>query len=745
MAVLESYSPCPCGSGQKYKWCCQKAEAYAHKSARLQDSGAIEPAKAALDEGLAKFPDNPWLTIRKAILLARQQKTKEAGAILQRLVAKEPGHPGAQNFLVRATLETEGTSAAAAQLQAALSAVTPENRPALAMTAQVVGMLLIEEGHVPAALAHLGLAEQLAPDDEDLPLGRSQRMLLGNAAISAWLRDPYSLAHAPASLAGDQAETFALASTWAEEGLWASAAAAFDTLAASGVAEADRNAGLCRLRLADDAGAVASMRRYLATPGHGDSTEAADLEALCQILAPAKGGDLVGHVQLIWTIRDREGLLKRLRDDPAVSSEGPGPIDETDPKSPEVEWFALLDRAKPASVAGLDPREIPRVEARVSVGREIAALDVVDDGRLERLRDRLTDVAGPTLPPAHPRTKSLGPVPRASVALDVEMWLPEGVDRDERARITESEQAWIIREVWPVTPMPYLKGRSPRQAAKDGNASLALRAALNQFAFGQEFWRGSLDFAALRNELGVGPEPPIDPATVDVESLHISRLHLVPVEGLSDEKLVDLFDRAHGYVLPLAMENAARALVERPAIFENGLMDRVVPYADMANLALARRAPKDEVFGWVARGRHADRTAINAVRWDFLELRLRARSEPPEAWVPQLAVILERYAEDRASSSAVMSNLLDMGLVRTSPNPDDRGQMLLDTRPLQAVLSQYGPKITTATGRLGVSATQGGVWTPGGSAAGGGGAIWTPGGATSQAGGDKPKLIIPGR
>ena len=142
MAALEAYGPCPCGSGQKYKWCCQKAEPYAHKSARLQDSGAIEPAKAALDEGLAKFPDNPWLTIRKAILLARQQKTKEAAEILRRLVAKEPGHPGAQNFLIRATLENEGTAAAAAQLQAALSAVSAENRPALAMTIQVVGMLL---------------------------------------------------------------------------------------------------------------------------------------------------------------------------------------------------------------------------------------------------------------------------------------------------------------------------------------------------------------------------------------------------------------------------------------------------------------------------------------------------------------------------------------------------------------------------------------------------------------------------
>ena len=525
--------------------------------------------------------------------------------------------------------------------------------------------------------------------------------------------------------------------------MWASAGSAFETLAASGLTEADRNAGICRLKLADEAGAVASLRRYIAAVG--DSTDAVDLESLCQILSPPKGGDLVGHVQLIWTVRDREGLISRLSADSAVAAEGPGPIDEADPNSPEVEWFALLDRDKPASVAGLDPRAIPRVEARVSVGREIAALDVIDDGRLERLRDRLTEVAGPSLPPAHPRTKTLVPESRMSVALDSEMWLPEGVDRDERARITSAEHARIILEVWPATPMPYLRGRTPRQAAKDGDAAVPLRAAINQFAFGQEFWRGVLDFGAIRGELNVPPEPPIDAATVDVDTLHLSRLHLVPVEGLADEALITLFDRAHRYVLPLAMERSAKALVERPAIFDAGLMDRVVPYADLANLALSRRAPTAEVFGWVTRGRQADKEPANAVRWDFLDLRLRARSETPESWVPQLAVILERYAEDRSVSSTVMSNLMDMGLVRTAPNPDESGQMLLDTRPLQAVLGQYGPKITTASGRLGVSATQGGVWTPGGSTGGGGGTIWTPGGSTSQPGGDKPKLIIPGR
>src|SRR5262249_24741206 len=156
----------------------------------------------------------------------------------------------------------------------------------------------------------------------------------------------------------------------------------------------------------------------------------------------------------------------------------------------------------------------------------------------------------------------------------------------------------------------------------------------------------------------------------------------------------------------------------------------------------------DEARDWLRRGRAADPSPRNAVRWDFLEVRLRSRTEPPEDWVAHLAMVLDRTRDDRESASLVLTNLIEMGLVRTSPNPDDPGQILLDTRPLQSVLSQYGPKITTSTGRLGVSATQGGLWTPGGTSPGGGGAIWTPGSgaaASASPGSEKPKLIIPGR
>src|SRR5262249_6459507 len=116
----------------------------------------------------------------------------------------------------------------------------------------------------------------------------------------------------------------------------------------------------------------------------------------------------------------------------------------------------------------------------------------------------------------------------------------------------------------------------------------------------------------------------------------------------------------------------------------------------------------------------------------------------PEQWVPMLSVALERH-QDSAAGAVILSNLMDMGLVRLVANPDRPGEVMPDTRLLQGVLARYGPRITRAGGQLGVTAARGGIWTPG-SESGAPSGVWTPGASAGQdAGSDRPKLIIPGR
>ncbi len=433
-----------------------------------------------------------------------------------------------------------------------------------------------------------------------------------------------------------------------------------------------------------------------------------------------------------------------------MNDEGTGPIDPDDPDSPEVEHFGLLDRPEIEVTQGLVPTAVPRVVGRVLVGQEIAALDAYDDGRVDALVERFTARAGATIPPAQPRTKSIGKVTRSSLAMSWDWLLPAGIADDEIKRLTVEEGARLVREVWPHTPMPYLRGRSPLQAAKAGDAAVPLRAAVFQLEQSREAWSDIIDFDALRAMLKIDHEPPIDPETVAIDSLHLARLILVPADRLSDEKLVALYRRARTFSLGPVIERAARALAARPAAWEPSQLDPMSIHSDLAMIA-AGHDRMSEAFDWIRRGRQADPTparARNAAFWDMLEIRLKAMSESPEVWVPDLAVVMDRYRDDQAANQAIMLNLLEMGLVQMVRHPDDPEQILLDSRTLQALMASYGPRVTTASGELGVAATRGGIWTPGSGAtgAGGSGGLWTPGsGAPGAPSGDKPKLIIPGR
>ena len=748
MAAVDSYSPCPCGSGQKFKWCCQKVEAFADKAQRLFESGQGDAAIKALDEGLRKEPGNPWLLNRKAMIQIRGGHAEGAKATLRQVLAKTPEHFGAQILLTRCVLETEGPINGAGMFQEVLANVKDDLRPSLASLARVVAFLLGEFHRYPAALKHLELVRTLG--DPDGSAASAIRSIEANPNISPWLKDNYPLAPTPRHWAGDGRDRFEKALGLAAKGLWALAAAEFDPISGGEPGgEADYNLGLCRLWLGDEAGAVDPLRRRVGRLG--TSAEAVDLEALCQLIAPIHPEDRVEQVQLTWPIRNRDALLAALAAAPDIADEGEEALVPDDPDSPTVRQFVLLDRPTlPAqSGEGLAPDQLPRIVGRVGVTDEIAALETYDDGRVDRLGDRFTVLAGASIVPAHPRTKVLGEESRSGLALTWEWLTPEGMLPAEGERLDREKRAQILQDVWPKTPMPYLAFRTPERAAQDGDAAVPLRAAILQFERDQAT-TGDAEPTPLRARLGLHAEPAIDPTNVDIVRVPLARLSGIDPAQLDDESLVTIYRRVRRAMLPKTMEEAARAIVARPHLFEQGQVDPVAVYADLASVAAGLRDGAG-VQTWIAAGRKADTPATkarNAPIWDMVEVRLRARIERPDVWVPELAIVLERYAQEPAANQVILMNLVEMGLVQMVPNPDDPNDVLLDSRPLQAVMAEYGPRVTTSTGRLGVSATKPDLWTPGSPGSGsGGGGVWTPGSGQTPAApaGDRPKLILPGR
>jgi tetratricopeptide (TPR) repeat protein len=746
MAGVEPYSPCPCGSGQKFKWCCHKVEAFADKARRLLESGQAELAIKALDEGLRKEPGNPWLLTRKAVVQINQGQAEPAKATLRQVLEKNPKHFGALVLLTRCVLETEGPVNGAGMFQQVLSSVDGAARAGLGTVVRLVAILLAQARRIPAAIKHFELV-LLFGDHEQAAIS-ALRNIESSPAYSPWLKDRLELAAAPASLDEAARTRFNEALAWARQGLWASAAAVFDGLSNHGsMSEADYNLGLCRLWIGDEAGALGPIRRRSKTLGN--STEAVDLEILAQQIEPIHPDDRVEQVQLTWPLRNRDALLASLRSKADIFDDGTAPVDPEDPDSPEADHFVLLDR--PAidkhDGKGLTPDDIPRILGRIMVAQDVVSIETYDDGRVDSLGDRFTAVAGSAIAPAHPRTKILGEESKATLAMAWEWLYPAELAPEEAQRLDLEQRVKILRDIWPVTPSPFLNFRSPERAAKDGDAEVPLRAALCQYEQDRALEEAGLDFAAIRSRLNIPPEPAIDPATVDVTKLSLGRLNQVPVEPLDDDKLITLYRRSRRVMAAEALEASAKEIVARPSLFEQGKIDPVSVYSDLASLATSR-GEKAEAAALITQGRAADspaRRAMNAPLWDMIEVRQKARTETPEVWVPELAIVLERYDRDESALQIILMNLVELGLVRLSPNPDDPADVLVDSRPLMAVLAEFGPRVTTASGRLGVSAAKPEVWTPGSPGGGSTGGLWTPGSGTSSPPGDKPKLILPGR
>ncbi len=747
MASVDPYMPCPCGSGQKFKWCCQKVETYAERAQRMVDSGQFESALKPLEEGLARFPDNAWLLTRKAIIEVNLKRLDAAKATLQGLLGKNPGHVGATILLARLLLDTEGPGPAIAQFQQGLSAMAEDRRRELAPMAQYLGVSLNQAGLPIAAMKHLELAARWAGDqDKDQSIARGIRQLRGNPRLSPWDKNPYRLQPVPEGVTDAFRESFERAMGWAEEGLWASAASAFELLSAgsSAGAAADRNRGLCCLWIADNEAAAAALRRYIARTG--PTTDAVDLEALCQVFDEGRGGETVEFVHLTWPIRDRAGLLRALEASPHFVAGPPRPLRQDDPDSPPTERFFLLDRPRITARPGLTPRDIPTTEAEVIVGENAVVLETYDDNRLNRLIDRFTAAARATIPPAHPRTKVIEKVPRYVLAMSWQWSMPEGLPDEDVERIEREQRAYILGEVWPETPNPTLRRRTPVQAARAGDAETALRAALRLLESGEEDTGGLLDWDQVRARLGLKPEPAVDPKDLDLDRLHLSRWPMIPVAELDDDRLVDLYHRAREWGMPAVANAAGRVIAERPSLLSRYRIDPLGLFGSLA-IAAARKDDRAAAQEWVRRGRQAEslKPAPRTLEWELTELQVAAILDRPEVWVPTIVVLLERYRGNQDATSAVLYRLVQMGLVQPVVDPNHPGQVLLDTGILDRLVAAYGPRVTTAAGEIGVAAGRGEIWTP--DAARGGAAIWTPGSETAApaSGQERSRLILPGQ
>ena len=323
-------------------------------------------------------------------------------------------------------------------------------------------------------------------------------------------------------------------------------------------------------------------------------------------------------------------------------------------------------------------------------------------------------------------------------------YLPPDLPDREKRRLAREQIAHLKTTVWPETPLRQLGGRTPIQAGRAGNSEVPLRAAALILEFCGDRLGDDVDWTRLRSRLSICPEPPIDAETADIDRTPLGRLALIPLPRLDDDRLVKLYLRAHEWGLVDLVLRATHEIVGRPHLSSSSKLDKRILYA---GLAVESTEPARSCRGPGVDPSRACRAGPRTAPGRQCVLGHDGNPDPGVVRADRrLGARAGRDSRtlrgNEQASRIVTTRLIDMGLVRLFTQPDRPGELMLDSRVLQQVLSLYGPKVTTSSGYLGVSATRGEIWTPQSSAKGS--PVWTPGSGRGAAKSGEKRLILPG-
>jgi len=596
--ALEPYASCPCGSGKKFKWCCQPIYLDIDKAFRQDADGQHEAALRTMDEVVAAHPANPEAWGRKAELLYRNGKVEEAEAAVQKAFDVNPNYPF--GFLLRGLFRQEEGEIAGALLlfRKAAEAYDPEANDQLAHVYAVIGECELKLNRPVATRAALAIALHLQPANDDLR--QAMDGYFGDkSGLPLSARREYHF-RAPGSLPAERKAGWDQALARAATGRLTDAARAFweQTEADKDNAAAWYNLALARAWLGDNAGALEALDRYESL--EADEAQAVDAWALGEVLRLGHGmeahADVIEHAVFgqirdprpvsaclqEWQTQKRLVVLQAREDQPVMS--------------------ALILEKVTSLTADPATAPPPHIGAYVLVVADRIRLWHTSQELFERTVQELQQKAGPAL--------TLGPVERHpanfSELLAEAMVIPTAGDKDQAERVISAAFERHFEEVWIHRPLKALNGVPPIDAAGHEGLRKKLRGVVQFLSECAGVSQQPYDFDRLRRKLGLlGAAPATGPsgAARDIAALSAAELAALSADDLAEEELEQAYQAAVKLDARELAGKFALALVSRPAPGKRP--DRYPWYAHLVQLAL-QDGKTDAALGFINEAEKVD-------------------------------------------------------------------------------------------------------------------------------------------
>jgi tetratricopeptide (TPR) repeat protein len=702
--AIDPYAYCPCGSGKKVKFCCADLADDMERIQQMLEGGQRAAALEHIEKLEKTHPDNPYLVTTKALLQSVLGSVDKAAATLENFLGKQPNNAMALAEKSVVDAARHGAPAGIRPLQQALENSEEVLSHRVVSAVSRLGEILLAEGRLSAARGHFMLAYGMNPQDE-----RSLEMLarfFSSPSIPLVLKNEQTISAATSG--APYAAEFDAAVEEARRGLWWRAADKFKQLIPK--AETDpglwRNLSVLRSWLDDMPGTVAALRKLATLEIPFD--EAVEAEALAQLFDPTGDADVVEELRVNTDIKDFEKVVETLAADKRAAPfawEALG-IDFGDQPPPRAAYY-LLDRPMPAGGVEIARADIPRIVARMLVfgrqtDREARVEAYLRRPELDAFKSGLASIVGEAVAaPGEP--EKVDDIPAAEAALSWSWRLPDNTPQAHVRKLIEEQRSDALLNNWPNVKSVRFGNQSAAEAA--GQPQYRIPVAAQVLLIELSFSQASTEqiFDELRGKLGLPIPATPDPKAYGPLGVPYSRLHRLNVESLSDEELVQSFQRALQVGARSAIRKLGLAVVARPSY--KGKLDLAAVYGHLA----AMEETGDEAIAHLESARKAAvEQKQSPAPWYLEELDLRMRRGEIQEFGRIVEVLQRSHLREPGVSQALMQILMEAGII----GPDGRPRAMPGAAaPADAGGKLWTPDAPSAPAPAG-GATKSGLWVP---------------------------------
>lgn len=652
--LTEPYASCPCGSGKKYKWCCQAISPLVEKAFALSQSGQHEAALHAMEALVRAHDRNPQAWSYMAQFLAAHGRVEEADAALEKAFAIDPNHAFALKLrgLIR---EQEGEHVGALMLyRRAVNAYHPSAKEELADLYDRIAENELIQNHPIAGRAAMKQAVRLIPGEEMFRQRLS--VLFDNPGrLPRTARKEFQTRRPDPDLPADQAAAWKQAlARLSPDAKFTDQVQLFEKLTAqcSNDSNAWFNLGLAQAWLGENEKAIEALDRSAELDR--DEDRASQTVILAQILRCGRGleehSDYVIHA-FNFQIRDPRELTQSLgqweRERRLIAARA----DE------QTGALSALLLTEPSGLVVTGGSQRARLGAHMLIVAGLVRLWHVNQETLEGIAREFQHRAGMSLGESR---ITVEPVHFEEVTSEAMAFptQPSSADQVRQAMAKESEH--FFEEVWPNRALKALGGLTPKDVAGSPTLRRKLRGLIQfleecmDMGYGvdpghpETLERRVYDFNRLRRQLsllddgaGASAEGAGDKAIAEMSAEELAALS----EDVSDGRLEEGFRRAVQLGNRDLADTLARRAIERP------IGDRPDRFSFFSHLAQSSQnaGQWDEAATLLERGEQVDQESNGGKRRNDYALRrgqVLSKKGDTEAAHSVFASLLDSEPED---------------------------------------------------------------------------------------------------